>query len=199
VTFTAIECVNDPEVPVTISVKVEGFAEEGTLTVRSPHVTLSVTFMELEPNVADTPLGGVETVNTTGELKRLIPVSSMQAVADIPAVRVNGGYGAIAKSLTTINTVVVRVSAPETPVMVSVNDEGVTDVPTVTVKMEDAEPPAGGLMEGEEKVADMPAGGVDTLKVTGEVTPLIEVAVTEAVADPATLTRIGEIAPIAKS
>jgi len=96
-------------------------------------------------------------------------------------------------------TVIECVNDPETPVMISTSVEVVVEGPTLTVKVEDTDPFTGGVMELGEIVADTPLGGAETLKVTGELNPLVEFTVTEAVPGVLALTVIGEIVPKKKS
>jgi hypothetical protein len=84
------------------------------------------------------------------------------------------------------------VSDPEVPVTVSVKVEGVTECPRVTVNVEDAEPPLGGVTELGEANANTPLGCPDTLRATGELNPLSELTATVVEADPPTLTVMGE-------
>jgi hypothetical protein len=85
------------------------------------------------------------------------------------------------------------VSDPELPVTPTVNVDGVTDGPRLTVNVDEAEPPLGGATELAEMSSDTPLGRVlDTLRATAESSPLIELMVNEEEADPPTLTAIGE-------
>lgn len=85
------------------------------------------------------------------------------------------------------------------PVTVNVNVVGVTEGPIVTVRVEDAEPPLGGVIGLALKVVVTPLGKLDVLKVTGELKALIEVTVIVAFSNPPTLTVIGEVAFSEKS
>ena len=96
-------------------------------------------------------------------------------------------------ALTVTATLVECVTDPDVPVTVSVNVEGVTEGPALTVNVEDADPPLGGVTGFVVKDANTPAGGADTLRVTGGLDPLIELTLTDEEADPPMLTLIGEM------
>jgi hypothetical protein len=84
-------------------------------------------------------------------------------------------------------------SDPVVPVTVSVKVEGVTEGPTATFSVEDTEPALGGVTGFVVNDADTPAGGDDTLRVTGELNPLSELTVTVVEADSPVLTVMGEM------
>lgn len=98
-----------------------------------------------------------------------------------------------ASALTVMATVAECVTDPDVPVTVSANVEGVTKGATLTVNVEDAEPPLGGVTGFAVKDADTPTGDGDTLRVTGGLDPLIELTLTDEEADPPMPTLIGEM------
>ena len=85
------------------------------------------------------------------------------------------------------------------PVTVKVNVVGVTEGPIVTVRVEDAEPPLGGVTGLVLNVVVTPLGKLDVLNVTAELKPLSEVTVIVEFSNPPTLTVIGEVAFSEKS
>jgi hypothetical protein len=84
------------------------------------------------------------------------------------------------------------VSDPEVPVTLSVKLEGVTEGPRLTVNVEEADPPLGGVTEVGDADTSTPLGCPDTLRATSELNPLSELRVTVVEPDPPTLTLIGE-------
>jgi len=96
-------------------------------------------------------------------------------------------------TLTATVAVVECASDPEVPATVSLNSEGVTKGARLTVNVEDAEPPLGGVTELGDRDAETPLGAPDTLRATAELNPLIELTVTVEEADPPRLTVIGEM------
>ena len=68
VTLTEVECVSDPEAPLTVSVKVEGITEGPRLTVNVAETEPPLGGVtELGLKNAETPLGTADTLRAAGE------------------------------------------------------------------------------------------------------------------------------------
>jgi len=105
----------------------------------------------------------------------------------------------VASANTVTLTDVECVNAPTVPVTVRMNVDGVTKGCKLTLTAELADPPAGGVTGLELNEVDTPLGSVDALKLTGELKPLTELTVVVKEPEPAKLSVIGELMPIAKS
>jgi hypothetical protein len=91
VTATVVECVNNPDVPVTVSVNVDGVTEGSILTVNVEEAVLPLDGVTgLGVNVAETPLGSPDTLKSTGELNPLIELKVTVEDADPPTPTVMG-------------------------------------------------------------------------------------------------------------
>jgi hypothetical protein len=91
VTVTVVECVNDPDVPVTVSINVDGVTEVAIPTVNVEEAVLPLGGVTgLGVNVAETPLGSPDTLKSTGELNPLIELKVTVENADPPTPTVMG-------------------------------------------------------------------------------------------------------------
>ena len=88
--------------------------------------------------------------------------------------------------------VVAGVNDPEVPITVNVNVEGGTRGERLKVNVEETEPPEVGVTGLELNDAVIPAGIPETLRVTGEENPLIELIITDDEADPPVLIVMGD-------
>ena len=104
----------------------------------------------------------------------------------------------VAAALTVSAMVVLWVSAPEVPVMVTVAGPVVAVLEAVSVRVDVALPFAGGVTGLGEKAAVTPLGRAEVLSVVAELNPftLVTVMVLEALEPRATLTALGEAATV---
>src|SRR5712692_5200346 len=99
VTATIVECVFDAELPVTVSVNVEGVTEGPTLTFSADDGEPPLGGVtESGVKDADTPLGSADTHRFTGELNPLTELTFTDVEADPPTPRVIGETGLREKS-----------------------------------------------------------------------------------------------------
>jgi hypothetical protein len=100
VTVTVVECVTDPELPVTVSVNVEGVTEGPALTFSAedadPPLGGVTGFVVKDVN---TPAGGADTPRVTDGLDPLIELTVTDEKADPPVLTVMGEMGLREKSV----------------------------------------------------------------------------------------------------
>jgi len=100
VTATVVECVTDPDVPVTVSVNIEGVAKGARLRVNVEDAEPPLGGVTVYPvKDADTPAGDGDTLSVTGGLDPLIELTLTDEEADPPMPTLIGEMGLREKSV----------------------------------------------------------------------------------------------------
>jgi succinate-acetate transporter protein len=197
---------SDPEVPISSMVEVPMVARREALNVM---VTLVLPFAGgvtgLAVAVADTPLGNAFALNSTAEWKPfwLVMVSLTEPLPFSSMVREEGETAMVKfavppEALTVRAIVVLWVSEPDVPVIVTVAAPVVAAAEAVRVRVEVAVPFAGGVTGLAENVAVTPLGRPVALSVVAELKLfwLVMVMVLVPLAPWVTVTDAGEAAMV---
>ena len=175
---TVVECVREPETPVTVTVAVPTVADADAVNVSVElALPLGGGVTGLVEKAAVTPLGKPVALSVVAELKLFRLVMVVVVVPVPPCVTVTeAGETPIVKSgeaaAFTVRVMgVVCVVEPEVPVIVMVTVPVVAVEEAVSVSVEVALPLAGGVTGFVENAAVTPEGNPEALSVVAELKP----------------------------
>jgi hypothetical protein len=179
-----------PLVPVIVIVGDEAGVPASTLIVAmDPTVPPAGGVTPLGENPTCTPLGKAPVVRLTSELKPPIDVTVTVSVADAPEPTVKEEEPRESEKSAAdviVNVKAVVCVAPPVPLTVIVLDPVDTPIPTLTARMEDADPPEGTMIGFGLKLEKVTPAGTEPVveSVTGPEYPEIEVPVIVTVPEP---------------